>query len=183
MLPPRESGSEVAYEGNETLGFSARCWPRGSAGMVASASWCRTGDVVPLMGSLHRAVRSGATAGVALHEGTVHSGPGRPAVVRQLVRLQRLRRGLSATAGVSQRSPPPDVRCTVWPSCCWPARQYRATGTMRLAVRAGGFATTRTYATLALVAVEGTDLVVLRGEAPLRIRWPGRARRWPRPRA
>jgi hypothetical protein len=47
--------------------------------------------------------------------------------------------------------------------------QYRATGTMRLAVRPGGFATTRAYADVALVAVEGTDLVVVRGEAPLRI--------------
>ena len=46
--------------------------------------------------------------------------------------------------------------------------QYRATGTLRLAVRPGGFGTTRPYGEVAQVAVEGTDLVVVRG-APLRV--------------
>lgn len=41
--------------------------------------------------------------------------------------------------------------------------QLRATGTMRLAVRPGGFATVRPYGDVALVAVDGIDLAVLRG--------------------
>ena len=40
--------------------------------------------------------------------------------------------------------------------------QYRATGTMRLAVRPGGFGTTRPYGDLDLVAVDGIELVVSR---------------------
>lgn len=47
--------------------------------------------------------------------------------------------------------------------------QYRATGTIRLAVRAGGFATTRAYGNLALVAVKATDLLVVRGDHQLRL--------------
>ena len=42
------------------------------------------------------------------------------------------------------------------------APQYRATGTIRLAARPGGFATTRGYGDLDLVAVDGTDLLVVR---------------------
>jgi hypothetical protein len=40
--------------------------------------------------------------------------------------------------------------------------QYRAAGTIRLAVRPGGFATSRPYRDIHLVAVEGTELVVVR---------------------
>jgi hypothetical protein len=47
--------------------------------------------------------------------------------------------------------------------------QYRATGTMRLAVRPGGFGTTRTYGEVELVAVAGGDLVVARGATTRRI--------------
>ncbi|MFL6130838.1 MAG: hypothetical protein ACJ73E_17455 [Mycobacteriales bacterium] len=43
--------------------------------------------------------------------------------------------------------------------------QYRATGTMRLASRPGGFGTTRPYGDVELVAVDGTDLLVVRGSA------------------
>jgi hypothetical protein len=46
--------------------------------------------------------------------------------------------------------------------------QHRATGTMRLAVRPGGFGTTRPYEDVELVAVDGTELVVVR-DAPLRL--------------
>ena len=40
--------------------------------------------------------------------------------------------------------------------------QYRAAGTIRLVVRPGGFATSRPYGDVELVAVEGTHLVVVR---------------------
>jgi hypothetical protein len=49
------------------------------------------------------------------------------------------------------------------------APQYRAAGTIRLAARAGGFATTRGYGDVELVAVEGTDLLVVRGGGELRL--------------
>ncbi len=67
VLAACESGSEVAYEGNETLGFVSSLLARGSAGLVASAVVVPDWDVVPLMGELHRAVRSGATLAAALH--------------------------------------------------------------------------------------------------------------------
>jgi hypothetical protein len=67
VLAACESGSEVAYEGNETLGFVSSLLARGSAGLVASAVVVPDRDVVPLMGALHRAVRSGATLAQALH--------------------------------------------------------------------------------------------------------------------
>lgn len=47
--------------------------------------------------------------------------------------------------------------------------QHRGTGSMRLAVRPGGFGTTRTYGEVELVAVAGTDLVVARGATTRRI--------------
>ena len=47
--------------------------------------------------------------------------------------------------------------------------QYRATGTIRLAVRADGFATSRAYGNLSLVAIEATDLLVVRGDHQLRL--------------
>jgi hypothetical protein len=40
--------------------------------------------------------------------------------------------------------------------------QYRAVGTIRLVVRPGGFATSRPYGAVELVAVEGTHLLVVR---------------------
>ena len=46
--------------------------------------------------------------------------------------------------------------------------QHRATGTMRLAVRQGGFGTIRAWDDVSLVAVDGAALVVVR-EAPLRL--------------
>ena len=97
VLAACESGSEVTYEGNETLGFVSSLLARGSAGLVASAIVVPDWDVVPLMTSLHRAVRVRRDAGGGAARGAVHPGPAGPAVVRQLVRLQRLRRGLSAT--------------------------------------------------------------------------------------
>lgn len=47
--------------------------------------------------------------------------------------------------------------------------QRRATGTLRLAVRAGGFATVRPFDDVLLVAVDGTELVVIRAEEVRRL--------------
>lgn len=49
------------------------------------------------------------------------------------------------------------------------APQYRVAGTIRLVARTGGFATTRRYGDVELVAVEGTDLLVVRGGVELRL--------------
>ena len=47
--------------------------------------------------------------------------------------------------------------------------QYRATGTLRLAVRAGGFGTVRPWDGVELVAVDGTELVVFRPDGTRRL--------------
>lgn len=47
--------------------------------------------------------------------------------------------------------------------------QHRATGTLRLAVRAGGFGTIRAWDDVQLVAVDGTELVVFRTEESRRV--------------
>jgi hypothetical protein len=49
------------------------------------------------------------------------------------------------------------------------APQYRAVGTIRLAAHPGGLATTRPYGDVDLVAVTGTDLLVVRGGGQLRL--------------
>lgn len=61
VLAACESGSEVGYEGNETLGFVSALLARGTAGLVASAVVVPDWDVVPLMRALHTAVRGGAS--------------------------------------------------------------------------------------------------------------------------
>lgn len=48
--------------------------------------------------------------------------------------------------------------------------QFRSAGTMRLAVRPGGFGTSRASGPVSLVAVDGTELVVVRGGTEGR--WP-----------
>jgi CHAT domain-containing protein len=67
VLAACESGSDVIYEGNETLGFVSTLMARGTAGLVASAVVVPDWDVVPLMRSLHDGVRRGATLAEALH--------------------------------------------------------------------------------------------------------------------
>jgi tetratricopeptide (TPR) repeat protein len=66
VLAACESGSEVGYEGNETLGFVSALLARGSAGLVASAIVVPDWDVVPLMRSLHASVLQGASLASAL---------------------------------------------------------------------------------------------------------------------
>ncbi|HEY6744152.1 MAG TPA: CHAT domain-containing protein, partial [Mycobacteriales bacterium] len=66
VLAACESGSEVGYLGNETLGFVSALLARGSAGLVASAIVVPDWDVVPLMRSLHESVLQGASLATAL---------------------------------------------------------------------------------------------------------------------
>jgi len=47
--------------------------------------------------------------------------------------------------------------------------QYRATGTIRLAVRPGGFAASRPYGDCSVIAVDGADLLVVRGDHRLQL--------------
>jgi CHAT domain len=66
VLAACESGTEVGYLGNETLGFVSALLARGSAGLVASAVVVPDWDVVPLMRSLHASVLQGASLASAL---------------------------------------------------------------------------------------------------------------------
>ncbi|CAA9231531.1 MAG: hypothetical protein AVDCRST_MAG41-926 [uncultured Corynebacteriales bacterium] len=66
VLAACESGSEVGYAGNETLGFVSSLLARGTAGLVASAVVVPDADVVPLMHGLHAAVLDGASLAEAL---------------------------------------------------------------------------------------------------------------------
>jgi CHAT domain-containing protein len=66
VLAACESGSEVGYLGNETLGFVSALLARGSAGLVASAIVVPDWDVVPLMRSLHESVLRGESLATAL---------------------------------------------------------------------------------------------------------------------
>ena len=66
VLAACESGTEVGYEGNETLGFVSALLARGSAGLVASAIVVPDWDVVALMRALHSSVLGGASLADAL---------------------------------------------------------------------------------------------------------------------
>lgn len=67
VLAACDSGVEVAYEGNEMLGFVSALLAGGTAGLVASALVVPDLDTVPLMRALHTAVLAGATLSQALH--------------------------------------------------------------------------------------------------------------------
>jgi tetratricopeptide (TPR) repeat protein len=67
VLAACESGSEVTYEGNETLGFVGTLIAQGTAGLVASVVVVPDRDVVPLMRALHERASRGATLAEALH--------------------------------------------------------------------------------------------------------------------
>ncbi|MFN2494391.1 MAG: CHAT domain-containing protein [Pseudonocardiaceae bacterium] len=67
VLAACESGSEVLFEGNETLGFVSTLIARGTAGLIASSVVVPDWDVVPFMCALHAAARRGDTLAEALH--------------------------------------------------------------------------------------------------------------------
>lgn len=67
ILAACDSGADVAYEGEEMLGFVSALIARGTAAVVASPVLVPDLEAVPLMSSLHRLVAGGATFADALH--------------------------------------------------------------------------------------------------------------------
>ncbi|MGH3915983.1 MAG: CHAT domain-containing protein, partial [Pseudonocardiaceae bacterium] len=67
VLAACESGSDVLFEGNETLGFISTLIARGTAGLIASSVVVPDWNVVGLMCALHARVRSGDTLAEALY--------------------------------------------------------------------------------------------------------------------
>jgi len=67
VLAACDSGVDVAYEGNEMLGFVSALMARGTAGVVGSMVLVPDLDAVALMRSLHEHVLAGDTLTDALH--------------------------------------------------------------------------------------------------------------------
>ncbi|MGQ0774994.1 MAG: CHAT domain-containing protein [Pseudonocardiales bacterium] len=67
VLAACESGSDVLFEGNETLGFISTLIARGTAGLIASSVVVPDWNVAALMCALHARVRGGDTLAEALH--------------------------------------------------------------------------------------------------------------------
>lgn len=79
VLAACESGSDVLFEGNESLGFVSTLLARGTAGLVASSVVVPDWNVVPIMRALHAGVRSGDTLAQALHRARAAIDPHDPA--------------------------------------------------------------------------------------------------------
>lgn len=67
VLAACDSGVQVSYPGDETLGFVSALLAGGAAGLVASSVLVSDLDAVPLMRGLHQQVVRGATLADALH--------------------------------------------------------------------------------------------------------------------
>lgn len=67
VLASCHSGADVAYAGDEVLGFVAAMLSRGTAGVVASIAAVPDVEVVDLMLGLHRRLAAGETMARALH--------------------------------------------------------------------------------------------------------------------
>ncbi len=67
VLAACDSAADVAYEGNEMLGFVSALLARGTAGLVASVVPVPDLDAVPLMCRLHEGLRRGQRMAEALH--------------------------------------------------------------------------------------------------------------------
>ncbi len=67
VLASCDSGVDVAYEGNEVLGFVSALMARGTAAVVGSMLLLPDLDAMPLMRSLHERILSGASLAEALH--------------------------------------------------------------------------------------------------------------------
>lgn len=67
VLASCHSGADVAYAGDEVLGFVSAMLARGTAGVVASIAAVPDVEVVDLMLGLHRRLAAGATMAHALH--------------------------------------------------------------------------------------------------------------------
>lgn len=75
VLAACESGSDVLFEGNETLGFISTLLARGTAGLIASSVVVPDWNVVALMCALHARLRWGDTLAEALHHARATVGP------------------------------------------------------------------------------------------------------------
>ncbi|HEX6234250.1 MAG TPA: CHAT domain-containing tetratricopeptide repeat protein [Jiangellaceae bacterium] len=67
LLAACESGRDVAYDGNEMLGFVSTLMAKGTAGVLASSVVVPDLDLLPLMTGVHKAIRDGQTLAKALH--------------------------------------------------------------------------------------------------------------------
>jgi tetratricopeptide (TPR) repeat protein len=67
ILAACESGADVAFEGNEVLGFVSTLMARGTAGVVASSVLVPDQDLLPLMTALHTAIAERQPLANALH--------------------------------------------------------------------------------------------------------------------
>ena len=67
MLASCHSGADVAYAGDEVLGFVSAMLARGTAGVVANIAAVPDVEVVDLMVGLHRGLAAGQTMARALH--------------------------------------------------------------------------------------------------------------------
>lgn len=67
VLASCHSGADVAYAGDEVLGFVSAMLARGTAGVVASIAAVPDVEVVDLMRGLHRRLAAGETMARALH--------------------------------------------------------------------------------------------------------------------
>ena len=95
VLAACDSAADVAYEGDEMLGFVSALLARGTTALVASVVPVPDLDAVPLMVALHEQLGRGVAVGTGPARGPDHDRPGRAAGVRQLLRLHRGRRRLS----------------------------------------------------------------------------------------
>jgi CHAT domain-containing protein len=77
VLASCHSGADVAYAGDEVLGFVSAMLARGTAGVVANIAAVPDVEVVDLMVGLHRRLAAGDTMARALHaaRGGIDTGP------------------------------------------------------------------------------------------------------------
>ena len=96
VLASCHSGADVAYAGDEVLGFVSAMLAQGTAGVVASIAAIPDVAAVDLMLELHRGTGRRADAGAGAARGPRTRRPVDPRGLRQLVHVQRPRRRLSA---------------------------------------------------------------------------------------
>ena len=99
VLASCHSGADVAYAGDEVLGFVSAMLAQGTAGVVASIAAVPDVAAVDLMLELHRGLRQGLTLARALHAARGRVDRSTPGGLRQLVHVQRARRRLTAGRG------------------------------------------------------------------------------------
>ena len=95
VLASCHSGADVAYVGDEVLGFVSAMLAQGTAGVVASIAAVPDVAAVDLMLELHRGLRDGQTLARALHAARGRIDRRQPRGLRQLVHVQRPRRRLT----------------------------------------------------------------------------------------